>query len=891
MNLFKSFTEFLTESYLIEFKEDKEGQNRKTNEALENKKSKISDELDMPQRHDWSEKIIKREYNKENNDSWNKAEEEAKKKSIEIEKEYEKFKKDGNLPEEKKEEMESKMTEAYDSVMKPFINKVKNDPKYGPEYSDYISKNKRYSELSKKSNDTGGWEKFEKNNKKEFDELIDLQYNHMSGGKLTKRPGGILQITSQDMDGGEEETELAAEAFRRKMKDYIDKNGKPKGVIMDLRSNTGGSQETAKGMVDFFVDQNKYTIEKQKYAVGVRRYRDLPYPEALNKALEYTDEKKITDYVNSLSEKEKKEYWEQSSKDGDFSYQNDRENKVESKYRLSGIPTVVQTSVRTFSAGEFATDSVKNLNPNVVHIGHNTGGGANQTGGAYEADEWDNKDRSSTDKAKIVARAFKNGYWDEKKGKDIHDAIMKQIDSGEINDKLSMEDICKVTKKTAIAETGDAHIDVTEDEDRPGSVFAAVPQVKSDRVKVDPKTKKPILKDGKMEFSGNWEQTGVGSSNTSAFIESDPDSATKDALEYLYKKNGDKKLLEELKEDPSKFGLTKDGKDGIFDTDSKSKQSAFVIGGDERQAKQLEDSKKVVKENEKNQISISDTMIKAESKFKRGSEDEKTLEKTHRIYSGFEELEVKKIKDMEIPITKDGNKKSTIQFETLMDFIPVDLKDPKDELMVKYQMKQYEWLNKIRIKNKLKGLIEYKDWLERNIELAKDNKDYQARIKAKKLKKESYNNLTESTMKHIKTFESFLNEAILAVDSLIEKPLSIEIGSGTTSGTFSRDELIEKIEDAIKHNLFDSEFYYNWTDNGNEYKKVFNKDTLNPIMKNEDKALKDYFVLKGNKLVFNIKFDNAQQWIDNWFKTNKSISQSLRKEYYDYREKYAGVKL
>ena len=34
----------------------------------------------------------------------------------------------------------------------------------------------------------------------------------------------------------------------------------------------------------------------------------------------------LTDYVNNLSEKEKKKYWEQSSKDGDFSYQNDREN-------------------------------------------------------------------------------------------------------------------------------------------------------------------------------------------------------------------------------------------------------------------------------------------------------------------------------------------------------------------------------------------------------------------------------------------------------------------------------------------------------------------------------------------------------------------------------------
>jgi hypothetical protein len=63
------------------------------------------------------------------------------------------------------------------------------------------------------------------------------------------------------------------------------------------------------------------------------------------------------------------------------------------------------------------------------------------------------------------------------------------------------------------------------------------------------------------------------------------------------------------------------------------------------------------------------------------------------------------------------------------------------------------------------------------------------------------------------------------------------------------------------------------------------------MLKNEDKTLNDFFTLKGNKLIFNIEGDSAQTWIDNWFKANKSISQSLRKEYYDYRKKYAGVSI
>jgi hypothetical protein len=47
----------------------------------------------------------------------------------------------------------------------------------------------------------------------------------------------------------------------------------------------------------------------------------------------------------------------------------------------------------------------------------------------------------------------------------------------------------------------------------------------------------------------------------------------------------------------------------------------------------------------------------------------------------------------------------------------------------------------------------------------------------------------------------------------------------------------------------------------------------------------------GNKLKFKMNNDEKENWIDNWFKTNKSISQSLKKDYYNYRDEYAGVKL
>jgi hypothetical protein len=139
-------------------------------------------------------------------------------------------------------------------------------------------------------------------------------------------------------------------------------------------------------------------------------------------------------------------------------------------------------------------------------------------------------------------------------------------------------------------------------------------------------------------------------------------------------------------------------------------------------------------------------------------------------------------------------------------------------------------------------------------------------------------------------FEEFTNESLKFKD-LVDTKFYIEVGSGTTGGTWSKEELIQEIKSAIKHNLFDSDFYYNWTSDGAEYLKVFNQDTLEPLLKNIDKTLNSMFTFKNNELTFNIEFKKAEAWIDNWFQTNKSISNSLKQDYYTYREKYAGVKL
>jgi uncharacterized protein YegP (UPF0339 family) len=139
------------------------------------------------------------------------------------------------------------------------------------------------------------------------------------------------------------------------------------------------------------------------------------------------------------------------------------------------------------------------------------------------------------------------------------------------------------------------------------------------------------------------------------------------------------------------------------------------------------------------------------------------------------------------------------------------------------------------------------------------------------------------------TEEEPVNEVKL--NDLVNTRFSIEIGSGKTTGNWSSEELIEKLKEAIKHNLFDREFYYNWTDLGKEYNSIFEKETLSPMIKNIDRTLKEFFVLKGSTLVFRLEGSNAQKWIDKWFQTKKSISNELKSDYYAYRKKYAGVTL
>ena len=142
------------------------------------------------------------------------------------------------------------------------------------------------------------------------------------------------------------------------------------------------------------------------------------------------------------------------------------------------------------------------------------------------------------------------------------------------------------------------------------------------------------------------------------------------------------------------------------------------------------------------------------------------------------------------------------------------------------------------------------------------------------------------------------DEGKLKFEDLVGKYFEIELGSSGTSTEWESKELLAYLKKVVTHNLFDSEFYYNWTDSDEkkQYLDIFTNDTLNQIFKNVTNALNKYFEFKTTAystntkvLVFKYSNDFRDDWIDNWFKTNKKISVKLKVDYKRYREKYAGV--
>ena len=147
-----------------------------------------------------------------------------------------------------------------------------------------------------------------------------------------------------------------------------------------------------------------------------------------------------------------------------------------------------------------------------------------------------------------------------------------------------------------------------------------------------------------------------------------------------------------------------------------------------------------------------------------------------------------------------------------------------------------------------------------------------------------------------------------AIDRDIDESLKDMVGDTYTFSIGSGDEkwikpntkeyVIEKIAETIKHNLYDWDFSLNGIDGSQakEYSKIFDNDVLKPLLRNIDKTLKTYFKIdsKNKKISWKLSFRDNDKIIDAFFKKNKKISSDIRDSYFsqnevakrDYKDEY-----
>lgn len=148
-------------------------------------------------------------------------------------------------------------------------------------------------------------------------------------------------------------------------------------------------------------------------------------------------------------------------------------------------------------------------------------------------------------------------------------------------------------------------------------------------------------------------------------------------------------------------------------------------------------------------------------------------------------------------------------------------------------------------------------------------------------------------MKHLKLFEEFINE--ISLNDLIGKKYTYVIGSSNQSSIAPNDKdyVLSTIESSLRHYLYDSDFALNYLDSSQRkaYTQFFEKEILNPRLKNINKTLNSLFVISGDNVKFSLSSTQTRQVIDDMFLKNTKLPADIKDEYYEYRLEYFGVAL
>ena len=138
----------------------------------------------------------------------------------------------------------------------------------------------------------------------------------------------------------------------------------------------------------------------------------------------------------------------------------------------------------------------------------------------------------------------------------------------------------------------------------------------------------------------------------------------------------------------------------------------------------------------------------------------------------------------------------------------------------------------------------------------------------------------------------------LTIDKIVGTKIPISVGSQSFSSYdgWTKDEVIDLVGRAIKHNLIDTEFYYNYlsSEYKKEYLQIWNEEIYTKMMKNINNVLAKYFQIATGSmshwgLQWNLNSRVTDQLIDNFFRYSKKLPQKVKDEYAFYRNDYAGV--
>ena len=135
----------------------------------------------------------------------------------------------------------------------------------------------------------------------------------------------------------------------------------------------------------------------------------------------------------------------------------------------------------------------------------------------------------------------------------------------------------------------------------------------------------------------------------------------------------------------------------------------------------------------------------------------------------------------------------------------------------------------------------------------------------------------------------------LKLNDLVGNQYKYVIGSGEEKylGKNDKKYVLEMIAKSLKTYLYDDDFALNYLDGSQrrEYNTFFEREVLAPMLKKIDFTLNTFFTLDKDKVKWKLSSNDTRKMVDEIFRKNSKVPSDIKKEYYEYRLEYAGVKL